>query len=83
MNRQSRNCTCTISIISLIVSHVLCATGQPAFPGAEGFGGRAKGGAGGRTIWVTNLDSKGPGSLRDAIDTILRDEFGENIDNRS
>ena len=38
-------------------------------PPAEGFGASAEGGAGGTTIWVTNLNSHGPGSLRAAIDT--------------
>lgn len=40
----------------------------PAFPGAEGFGKYTKGGRGGRVIEVTNLDSYGPGSLRDACE---------------
>ena len=38
----------------------------PAFPGAEGFGAHTPGGRGGRIIEVTNLKSRGPGSLNAA-----------------
>ena len=37
-----------------------------AFPGAEGFGSVAAGGRGGRVIKVTNLKTRGPGSLQAA-----------------
>jgi len=40
----------------------------PSFPGAEGFGSATPGGRGGRVIEVTNLNSEGPGSLREACE---------------
>ncbi|MCC7477093.1 hypothetical protein IT575_01430 [bacterium] len=43
--------------------------GLPAFPGAEGFGAYASGGRGGQVIYVTSLNTSGPGSLQAALDT--------------
>ncbi len=40
----------------------------PAFPGAEGAGAITPGGRGGRVLFVTNLQDRGPGSFRDAVE---------------
>src|SRR5690242_17500240 len=40
----------------------------PAFPGAEGFGAKAKGGRGGHVCKVTSLAKSGPGTLASCLD---------------
>ena len=42
--------------------------GEPAFPGAEGYGAFSRGGTGGRNVYVDNLNDSGPGSLRAAVE---------------
>jgi hypothetical protein len=44
------------------------AAGEPAFPGAEGYGAYSRGGTGGRTVYVDNLNDSGPGSLRAVVE---------------
>lgn len=42
----------------------------PSFPGAEGGGMYSFGGRGGKVITVTNLNDRGPGSFREACETM-------------
>jgi hypothetical protein len=43
-------------------------TALTAFPGAAGYGSLSPGGRGGRVIYVTSLDDRGPGTLREALE---------------
>jgi hypothetical protein len=46
------------------------SSGLPVFPGAAGFGTDTPAGRGGQVCRVTTLADSGPGSLRDAIETL-------------
>ena len=59
---------CAIATFCLSAFHAAHGSGR-AFPAAEGFGAKVKGGGMGKVIWVTNLEARGPGSLREAVDT--------------
>ena len=56
---------CTLLLTSAFTE---LAYAVPAFPGAEGPAAEAVGGRGGRVIEVTNLNSSGPGSFREACE---------------
>lgn len=60
--------TVTAETTNRIFSAQLPDGTQRAFPSAEGHGAAAKGGRGGRAIYVTTTDEYGPGSLRACIE---------------
>jgi pectate lyase len=60
---------CLIGTLIFALGGVDLSAQPPAFPGAQGFGAAAFGGRGGQVIYVTNLDTSGPGSFQAALDT--------------
>ncbi|WP_221032388.1 hypothetical protein [Actomonas aquatica] len=57
-----------LSVIGLLGSPQDLGAAVPSFPGAEGAGAITPGGRGGRVLKVTNLQDRGPGSFRAAVE---------------
>ena len=59
-----------LTLVVVFFGLAVQALAIPAFPGAEGYGGYAKGGRGGDVYIVTNLNASGAGSFAEGIATV-------------
>jgi|GEM_PF-1489756 len=69
MPRRAKWIGCVLGVLLAIAGPARPQHDASPGPPAEGFGASARGGPGGEVIWVTNLNSDGPGSLREAVAT--------------
>ena len=67
-DNYKENTICKESISPKTISKNKSSDEILAFPGAEGFGAKSKGGRGGSVFKVTNLNDYGPGSFREAVE---------------
>jgi len=60
---------CLLTLLAALPASANAAQGALAFPGAQGWAAHTPGGRGGKLLRVTTLKARGPGSLREAIET--------------
>lgn len=74
MAAAGRWCSCLFAVLACLCMHVEAAddvapAATLAFPGAQGWAAHTPGGRGGQLLRVTTLKARGPGSLREALET--------------